>query len=81
MRFVVYFLLMFSLPVVLIAHHDFDSLYDASENFRDFFNSHYSNRTLFESDEIIKVSIISDFKTFNRRRDNEQYQDAILQYF
>ena len=80
MLFKILFSILLSIPVALYAQHDFDSLYEASSGFRDFFNTTYKNHTFFESNEIVRIAIISDFKTLNRRRDNEKYQDAVLEY-
>jgi hypothetical protein len=72
--------LLLSLPTTLLAQHDFDSLYDASADFRQSFEEVQKTFALFGNEASLRITVVSDFKELNRRKDTLEYQDAVLEY-
>ena len=70
-------------PIVLIpllsnAQHDFDSLYKNSPEFKQAFKNETAKIDLFESEDILELTIESDFKNLIRTKFKGEYQPAIL---
>ena len=60
--------------------HDFDSLYKNDKAFKQIFKSTSDSEDIFDNDEIIKITIESDFKNLIKRKYKDEYQPAILRY-
>jgi hypothetical protein len=76
-------LLMFTLASVQVPKaqvHNFDSLYKNHESFRQEFETSTDFKDLFLSDEIMNITIASDFKNLVRRKGKDEYQPALFQY-
>ncbi len=74
--------------IVVISHFqaqsqilDFDSLYQHNPAFKEAILSRPDAEDLFKSDEIMKVSIVSDFKNMIKHKYEGKYQPATLRYF
>lgn len=78
LKLLFWFLLL--LPTSLFAQHDFDSLYEASTEFRKTFDSVQKDFNLFGDTSIMEITIVSDFKQLNRQKDTLKYQDALLKF-
>ena len=74
------FLTLSFFPSIVLAQHDFDSLYDASVEFRKSFEAIQDTFDLFGNESVLEIAIISDFKQMNRQKDTLHYQDALLEY-
>jgi hypothetical protein len=57
---------------------DFDSLYHNDEVYKHTISSLYDTIDVFEQDEIIKVTIESDFKSLVKNKYKNEYQPAVL---
>lgn len=68
------------LPLTLLAQHDFDSLYDASAEFRKSFEIVQDTFDLFGHESVLEIIITADFKKLARQKDTLHYQDALLEY-
>ena len=61
--------------------HDFDSLYKNDKAYKQIFKSSADSKNIFESDEIMNITIESDFKNLVKRKYKDEYQPAILRYY
>ncbi|WP_020529904.1 hypothetical protein [Flexithrix dorotheae] len=61
--------------------YDFDSLYQNDEEFKESISSNKIFQSLFESDEILRITIESDFRNLIKRKFKGEYQPAVLKYF
>lgn len=59
---------------------DFDSLYKNNESFRSYFETTPDFRDLFISNDIMNITIASDFKNLVKRKGKDEYQPALFQY-
>ena len=66
---------------VIAQIHDFDSLYQHHLTFKQQVQSQPEFEDLFNSDEIIKITIKSDFKNLIKRKYKGEYQPAIFRYY
>lgn len=60
--------------------HNFDSLYKNNESFRKYVESTPDFKDLFLSDEVMNITIASDFKNLVKTKGKEEYQPALFQY-
>jgi hypothetical protein len=60
---------------------DFDSLYHNDPSFKKTIEADLQFQDLFTSDEIIKLTIKSDFRNLLKRKYKDEYQAAILTYY
>lgn len=74
------FLLSF-FQALLAQHHDFDSLYKHDKVFKKEFKTQGIAKDLFSSEQIMKITIESDFKNLVKRKYKDEYQPAVLRYF
>ncbi len=78
-----YFLILILLSVGLRSYgqmHDMDSLLAANPAFAGKFEAHQSQFDPFDESHPLDISIVADFKSFNRQKDPENYHAATLQY-
>ncbi len=61
--------------------HDFDSLYKNDKNFKSSFKSSDESHDIFGSDEVMKITIESDFKNLVKRKYKDEDQAAIFKYY
>ncbi len=61
--------------------HDFDSLYQNDQAFKRNFQATADSRDIFASDNIMKVTISSDFKNLVKQKYKDEYQPALFQYY
>jgi len=59
---------------------DFDSLYHSDPNYRQKIDSEYKNLDIFEDEDVMRVSIESDFKNLMKNKFKDEYQPAILRH-
>ena len=74
-------LIILSYPGLFGQHLDFDSLYQNDIAFKQQINSRPDFQSLFNSNDIIKLTIESDFKNLIKRKFRGEYQPAILKYY
>ncbi len=79
MRVLVTFLLLLTTSNVF-GQHDFDSLYESNDHFREFINGYAKNHDLFSDDYPIEMNLISDFKNLIKQKYKDEYQDALLEF-
>jgi len=60
---------------------DFDSLYQNDQAFKEQIDSRPEFQDLFHSDEVVKLSIESDFKNLIKRKHEGEYQPATFKYY
>ena len=60
--------------------HNFDSLYKNNESFKQYVESTSDFKDLFLSDEVMNITIASDFKNLVKTKGKEEYQPALFQY-
>jgi len=60
--------------------HNFDSLYKNNDTFRAFFEATPDFNDLFLSDEVMNITIASDFKNLVKKKGKDEYQPALFQY-
>jgi len=60
--------------------HDFDSLYDNDKAFKQKIKSSQGNFSLFENEEVMKITIESDFKHLVKTKYKDEEQPALLSY-
>jgi len=60
--------------------HNFDSLYKNNESFKQYVESNPDFKDLFLSDEVMNITIASDFKNLVKTKGKEEYQPALFQY-
>ena len=60
---------------------NFDSLYNQDENFRKVIQSRADFDDLFMSEEVLRITIESDFKNLIKKKFDGEYQPATLTYF
>ena len=78
--FAFYLILTLIIPTAKAQFHDFDSLYKNDKNFKQEFRSSDVSRDIFSSDEVMKITIESDFKNLVKRKYKDEYQPAIFMY-
>lgn len=61
--------------------HDFDSLYDNDISFKQSFKSGDQSKSIFNNDEIMNITIESDFKNLVKSKNEDEYQPAVFRYF
>lgn len=61
-----------------LAQHDFDDLYKSSPAFKNYIDTHQADFDLFTHDRVLEVSILSDFKSLNKKKDTAHYQKATI---
>lgn len=61
--------------------HDFDSLYKNDKEYKQIFKSSAASKNIFDSEEIMNITIESDFKNLVKRKYKDEYQPAIFQYY
>jgi hypothetical protein len=61
--------------------HDFDSLYKNDKGFKQIFKSSADSKNIFDSEEIMNITIESDFKNLVKRKYKDEYQPAIFRYY
>ena len=61
--------------------HDFDSLYKNDKVFKKNFKAASNSKGLFDSEEVMKITIESDFKNLVKRKYEDEEQPALLRYF
>lgn len=66
------------LPLLCYSQHDFDSLYKNSPEFKQTFKNETARINLFDSDDILDITIQSDFKNLIQKKLQGEYQPAIL---
>ncbi len=66
------------IPVVGLAQHDFDSLYQHSPEFKSAFKQDAGKMNLFDNEEILDITIKSDFKNLMKTKFEGAYQPAQL---
>ena len=59
---------------------DFDSLYHNNSVYKETIDSIYNFIDIFEVDEVMKISIESDFKNLMKNKLKDDYQPAVLSY-
>ena len=69
-----------SIPAIA-QYYDFDSLYKHDEAFKKEFTSKAISKDLFASDEVMNITIESDFKNLVKKKYKEEYQPAIIRYY
>ena len=60
--------------------YDFDSLYQNNDAFRAYFEATPDFNDLFLSDEVMNITIASDFKNLVKKKGKDEYQPALFQY-
>lgn len=73
-------LLNFSSGAVVGQYHDFDSLYEHSSSFKSYVDDVADSIDIFHGDDILTVSIESDFKNLMKRKYKDEYQQANFTY-
>jgi hypothetical protein len=61
--------------------HDFDSLYNNNEFFQQYIDSSPDAQDLFLIDDVMNVTIESDFKNLVKKKGKDEYQPAVFKYF
>ena len=77
------------LPLLLILPHkgliaqylDFDSLYHSDPDFKESIESRADFQNLFYSEEVLKFTIESDFRSLIKRKYKGEYQPAVFRYY
>ena len=59
--------------------YDFDSLYEHSEDFQKAFNQIKDTFDIFNSSEVMNITITSDFKLLAKNKSKGEYQPALLE--
>ncbi len=65
---------------ILAAQHDFDTLYNHDPAFKEYVKKINKDVDIYASDQLIELTIESDFKGLKKRKTNKEYQDAVLRY-
>ncbi|MEP2024840.1 MAG: hypothetical protein ABJH98_13200 [Reichenbachiella sp.] len=78
-KLVINFILL-CLPFLSLAQHDFDELYQSNASFRDGVDSNMNTYDLFGNDSIFEITIKSNFKILNRKKDTSKYQKAVIEF-
>ena len=60
--------------------HNFDSLFKYNESFKQYVESTTDFKDIFLSDEVMNITIASDFKNLVKTKGKEEYQHALFQY-
>jgi hypothetical protein len=60
--------------------HNFDSLYKNNDSFKQYVETTPDFKDLFLSDEVMNITIASDFKNLVKTKGKEEYQPALFQY-
>ena len=60
--------------------HDFDSLHSNNDQFKAFIADYSQSYDLFGEDDLIDVTLRSDFKNLIKNKYKDEYQDAILEF-
>ena len=74
-------LLVFCSIFSLAQNHDFDSLYNNNEFFKKSFDATPDAQDLFLVDEVMNITIESDFKYLVKKKGKEEYQPAVFKYY
>jgi hypothetical protein len=61
--------------------HDFDSLYKNDKVFKKNFKATSDSKGLFDNEEVMKVTIESDFKNLVKRKFKDEDQPAVFKYY
>lgn len=61
--------------------HDFDSLYKNDKVFKKKFKATSDSKNIFNSEEIMNITIESDFKNLVKRKYKDEWQPALLRYY
>jgi hypothetical protein len=72
--------LIFSVQLANAQVHNFDSLFKNNESFRQYIQATPDFKDLFLSDEVLNITIASDFKNLVKTKGKEEYQHALFQY-
>ena len=72
--------LFFSAQITSAQVHNFDSLFKYNESFRQYIQATPDFKDLFLSDEVMNITIASDFKNLVKTKGKEEYQHALFQY-
>ena len=73
-------ILIFSNQIIVAQVHNFDSLYKNNESFKNYVETTPDFKDLFLSDEVMNITIASDFKNLVKTKGKEEYQHALFQY-
>ena len=58
--------------------HDFDSLYKNNKDFKKSFRASSDSKGIFDSEEILKITIESDFKNLVKMKSNLPYSNSSI---
>ena len=61
--------------------HDFDSLYKNDKAFKKSFKASSEAKGIFDSEEVLKITIESDFKNLVKRKYKDEEQPALLRFY
>ena len=61
--------------------HDFDSLYKNDKAFKKSFKASSDAKGIFDSEEVLKITIESDFKNLVKRKYEDEEQPALLKFY
>jgi hypothetical protein len=73
-------MLLFGFQITYAQVHNFDSLYKNNESFKNYVENTPDFKDLFLSDEVMNITIASDFKNLVKTKGKEEYQHALFQY-
>ena len=73
-------ILLFSFLITNAQVHNFDSLFKYNESFRQQIQATPDFKDLFLNDEVMNITIASDFKNLVKTKGKEEYQHALFQY-
>ena len=79
--FIAVFILTRFCAALLGQHLDFDSLYKHNKVIKEEFKKNYISKDLFSSDEVMNITIESDFKNLVKQKFKDEYQPAMLKYY
>lgn len=61
--------------------HDFDSLYKNDKEFKKSFKATSDSKGIFDSEEVLKITIESDFKNLVKRKYKDEEQPALFKFY
>ena len=81
MKRILLIVLPFLIPSCSYAQYDFDSLYKNNDQFKEKIDIYARDYDIFSEDELLEITLTSDFRNLIRRKYRDEYQDATLEYF
>ena len=83
-RQIIYFLMFVLIVNYQFSHaqiHDFDSLYKNNKDFKKSFKATSDSKGIFDSEEVLKITIESDFKNLVKRKYKDEEQPALFKLY